>query len=258
MPEEIVEKVEDKSVEPTPAAGQEPQPEVDPTGTQWSEESPPQWVRDRLRESTEAKNAAEQQLQESQGQMAQLQAARDQLQRQVHGLVGVEPPTQNQTELDEVRKIVDQVYPDLGNLSVISKRLEDMERRQWRNHANDSVKGIFSRVQTTFGAENLSQQSQDVLEWAFIGFVQSSEQNQKRYEQGDATLYDDFHELVDKGMIAPSRQSSQAKTSRKNRLNIPTGGEGGGITTKSKEPDNRTLEQRVEDSAAALMEGRDE
>jgi len=256
VPEDVVEEVkEEVKTEETPSP---PETEPTPGAESWMEEGKmPDWASRRFRESSEKTHLAESQLQEARTQMAEFQAQRDHFQRQVQGLTGAQPPSQQDAEMEEVRKILIQAIPGLEHIGDLKSSIEDINKRHWRGYANTSVDGVFKTAQTAMGLEELSPQSRSALEYMFTGFVNSNQNNKDRYEQGDPTLYADFQKFADEGMITPSRHGYKATTSRKARQAMPQGG-GGGITRKPKEEDKRDMDQRIQDSWNMLEAAREE
>jgi len=187
-PEEVVEKPEVQSTEEVTL----PKGEED-----WSEDGKmPEWASRRFRESSEKTQETQRQLEESRQQLAEFAAHRDHLQRQVQGLTGASPPSKDDAEIAEVVKILDRASPGFSKHREVSadleKRIEDMERRHWRGYANTAIEGIYSRTKKALSVEELPRQSQQVLEWSFQGFVNSSDKNKDRYEHNDPTLFDEF------------------------------------------------------------------
>jgi hypothetical protein len=219
-----------------------------PQAPQWDEQNPPEWVRTRLSESTRAKQEAQQQYQQASQQYQQLQAAYEHQRRQLQGLVGLSPPSDEESQLGEIRTLIGRAIPGVGNIDAALSRLENLERRQWRTHANNAVETVFTNAKKTLGTDSLPRESQRVLELAFQAFVQSTPENTQRYLTNAPALYEDFGKLVEAGLIRP-------KTPRRSPL--PRGGESGKIPTTPPEKDTRTLDQRINDSWKVIEEGRD-
>lgn len=175
----------------------------------------------RLREIRDQYEARLQQTQaQSQAEMAKLQA-------QIQALVGVAPP-QNSPEA-EVRKQFGGLYPGLSKLEQKAAQLEalleragDLETQNqhyWQSYGRQTLDNLFSKAATTLGAP-LSQEGKSVLHSAFVGWVQSSPENQERYAS-DPSIVDDFVKVFTAGLIDPVRRASTVSTAARVPGNIP-------------------------------------
>lgn len=157
--------------------------------------------------------------------LAQVQSASqselEKLQKQIQALVGVAP--QQSTPEAEVRKQFGGLYPGLSKLEeraaqieMLLERAGDLEtqtQHYWQTYGRQTLDNLFSKASATLGSE-LTPQGKDVLRSAFIGFVQSSPENQERYSN-DPSIVDDFIKVFSSGLIDPVRRSATVNTANR-------------------------------------------
>lgn len=183
----------------------------------------PSWLKQRL---DETRRSTYNQAQQAWGQKeAQYQAQLDAVQKQLHALVGVTPP-QN-PEVDAIRKQFGGIYPGLSKLEERAAQLEQLLERAgdletqnehyWQSYGRQTVDRLFSKAQEAIGSP-LSEEGKRLLHSSFVGFVQSSPENEQRYAS-DPSLVEEFLKVFSSGIIDPARRQATAATAGR----IPSG-----------------------------------
>jgi len=147
---------------------------------------------------------------------AQYQAQLQQIQSQLHALVGVTPP-QN-PEIEAVRQQFSQLYPGLSNLEErandllgVLDRAGDMEsqsKHYWQSYGRQSMERLFDYASKSLGTP-LTEDGKRALHSAFFGYVQSSPEITARYTN-DPTLIQDFWNTFTSNFIDPARRVASA------------------------------------------------
>lgn len=174
----------------------------------------PSWLKQRLDETRRSTyNQAQQAWSQKE---AQYQSQLETIQKQLHSLVGVTPP-QN-PEVDAIRKQFGGLYPGLSKLEERAAQLEqlleragDMESQNehyWSSYGRQTVDRLFSKAAEAIGAP-LSDEGKRLLHSSFVGFVQSSPENEQRYAS-DPTLVEDFVRMYSSSIIDPARRQASA------------------------------------------------
>lgn len=168
----------------------------------------------RLRETREAavREAQSQWSQKEQQYQAQLQ----QIQSQLHALVGVQQPAN--PEVTAVRQQFGQLYPGLSaleeranDLMSIIERANDLESQNshyWQSYGRQTMDKLFTHAQDSLGAP-LTDEGKRQLHSSFVGFVQSSPEMTERYAN-DPSIVEDFWKTFTSSFIDPVRRTQQA------------------------------------------------
>ena len=193
-------------------------PTATPTGTPAPATGAPEgWVPSyRLRE---AREAAERQAQESWAQReAQLRAETEQYKRQLHSLVGIQPPPDPQ--INAVREQFQQVYPGLSAIEERAQEiLESLERSRdhesqnkhyWSTYGRQTMDRLYTHASEALGGP-LTDEAKRALHSSFVGFLQSSPELQARYSD-DPTLVEDFWKAFSSSFIDPVRRAATTAT----------------------------------------------
>ena len=244
---------------PAPAVPAIPGPSVTQPTTQVASPTPatgapqvePSWLKQRLEETRNSalRQSASQWQQKESAYQAQLEA----VQRQLHALVGVTPP-QN-PEIDAIRNQFAQVFPDewkllqqlkerSGDLDRIFERTEDYEsslKHYWQAHSRQTVDSLFNKAQETFGAP-LSDEAKRNLYTAFVGYVQSSPENEARYGQ-DPSIVEDFWRAFTSSFIDPVRRTASATVAGRVPQALPQDNSSGVLRT-TPAPQMNNLDER--------------
>jgi len=240
----------------TPAAGDTSAPVATPTpvATPAPAISAPQddrstWVPPyRLRETREAA------VREASNAFAQREAEirreADEYRRQLHALVGVQPP-QN-PEIDAVRKQFGQLYPGLSKMEEKAAQLEqlldragDLESQNahyWQSYGRQSVDRLFTKTAEALGTP-LSDEGKQFLHSSFVGWVQASPERADRYSN-DPSIVDDYVKVFSSNFVDPSRRTANAGIP--GRANIPSPQDTpGGAPRIPAPPQPKDLDERV-------------
>lgn len=228
---------------PTPAAFAPavatPQPSLAPAQGAPSPEDRHDWIPPhRWRE----REAAVKQAQADWAQReAAYQARMDQIQNQLHALVGVQPP-QN-PEVDAVRQQFGQLYPTLAKLEergedlmgLISEaeNLKAGNQFLWDRHGAQTMDRVVEKTQAATGRP-VSREMREQLHSLFLGYVQRDPERVDRYVK-DPTLVDDFVKYVMSNLIDPFRmQASAAVANRAATVtNLPQDAPSGALPTST-------------------------
>lgn len=164
----------------------------------------------------EAREAAERQMQERYA--AQIEAARreaEQYKRQLHSLVGVQPPVN--PEIETVRQQFAQLYPGLAKLEEkgedilgVLDRMEELSRQSdlfWQDRGRSATDRLYSHAAKSLGVQELPDEAKRTLLNSFIGFVQSSPEMSARYEN-DPSIVEDFWKVFSSSFIDPVRRNA--------------------------------------------------
>lgn len=179
----------------------------------------------RIRETREA---ALREAQESWAEReAAYQAHLQQIQSQLHALVGVAPP-QN-PEIDAVRQQFAQLYPGLAamedraqDLMGILERAGDLESQNqhyWQSYGRQSMDRLFEHASQSLGAP-LTDEGKRALHSAFVGYVSSSPETTARYAN-DPTLVQDFWKAFTSNFIDPARRVASATVTGRAAAALP-------------------------------------
>ena len=222
---EFVNDPSTSAAEPTPSASPTPatpgafaSPVATPQATpaQATPSAPDGYVPSyRLRETREAATR-EAQTQWAQKE-AEYQARLNQIQTQLHALVGVNPQNKN-PEVDAIRQQFSQLYPGLSKLEERAAQLQQMIERTgdleaqnqhyWETYGRQTMDRLFTHAQEALGGP-LTEEGKRQLHSSFVGFVQSSPELQARYAN-DPTLVQDFWKQFTSSFIDPVRRTAQA------------------------------------------------
>lgn len=168
----------------------------------------------RLRETREA--AVRESQQQWAAREAEYQARLNQVQSQLHALVGVQAP-QN-PEVDAVRNQFGQLYPGLSRIEEraqeimgILDRAGDLESQNdhyWQSYGRQSMDRLFAHASESLGAP-LTDEGKRQLHAAFTGFVSSSPELTARYAN-DPSLVQEFWKQFTSSFIDPVRRTASA------------------------------------------------
>ena len=147
---------------------------------------------------------------------AQYEAQLEQIQRQLHALVGATP--QQDTETETVRRQFGQLYPGLSQLEqraadlmAILERSGDLEsqnKHYWQSYGRQTMDRLFEKASSSLGGQ-LSPEAKRSLHAAFTGYIQSSPDLTTRYTQ-DPSLVDEFWTNFTSTFIDPARRTATA------------------------------------------------
>lgn len=174
----------------------------------------PGWIKQRLdetRASTTRQLQADFQRREAE-HVARYQA----MERKLQVLAGVvQPPNPEETA---VRGQFGQLYPGLSKIEERAQQimelldrsgdLESQNTHYWQSYGRQTMDRLFTHAQESLGAP-LTEDGKRQLHSAFVGFVQSTPENQSRYTS-DPSLVQDFWKQFTSSFIDPVRRTAAA------------------------------------------------
>jgi len=217
----------------TPVAATPATPQMQPaTPTPAPTEDRSNWVPSyRVRESREA--AIREAQQGFAQKEAQYQQRLEQIQSQLHALVGI-APSQN-PEVEAVRQQFGQLYPGLSKMEerandimgVIERAgdLESQNQHYWQSYGRQNMDRLFTHASESLGSP-LTDEGKRALHSAFTGFVSSSPELTARYAN-DPTLVDEFWRAFTSSFIDPARRAASATVATRTTAAIPQDTPGG-------------------------------
>jgi len=168
----------------------------------------------RIRETREA--AMREANEQFAAREAEYQGRLNQIQSQLHALVGVQPPPN--PEVHAVKSQFSQLFPNLARLEErgvdvldLLERAGDLEsqnKHYWQSYAYQTMDRLYDHASKALGGP-LNEEAKGQLHSAFTGFVQSSPELTARYAS-DPTLIEDFWRAFTSSFIDPVRRSATA------------------------------------------------
>lgn len=147
---------------------------------------------------------------------AQYQAQLQQVQSQLHALVGVQPP-QN-PEVDAIKAQFSKLYPGISRLEERADQLqaliersgdlESQNQHYWQSYGRQNMDRLFSLASETFGGP-ITDDAKRSLHSAFVGAIQNNPEMAERYAN-DPTVVNDFWKAFSSNFIDPVRRSASA------------------------------------------------
>lgn len=245
---------------PAPAISEQPAAPVTATQNIGSAPAPTQQASEGMVPSYRIRETREQAIREAQSQWqareAEYAARIDQVQRQLHALVGVAPDVN--PEETAVRNQFGKLYPGLAQLEqraqdllgVVDRSgdLENQNKHYWTEYGRQRTDRLFENASKSLGAP-LSAEGKKALLSAFYGFVSSSPEIQERYQQ-DPTLVDEYWSYFANNFIEPVRRSASATVENQvTQRQIPRDTPGG-IPQVTAPPKPKNLDERMENAWA--------
>lgn len=232
-----------------PVAAPQATPQTPATGAPPSPEPEPSWLRGRLQETRAA--AIRQAQAQFDQERARIQSELENYKRQLHAVVGVTPP-QN-PEVEQVRQQFAQLYPGLAKMEERAAQLEELLERSgdlqsqndhyWQSYGRQIVNTLFNKAAESVGGP-LNDEGKRFLHSSFVGWVQSSPENQERYTN-DPTIVDDFLRTFVSNYIDPVRRSAAAQIPGRANVPLPQDTPTGGIRTMTPQAKPADLDERA-------------
>lgn len=181
---------------------------------------------------------------------AEANARYEQVQRQLHSLVGVNPPAN--PEVDAIKNQFGQLYPGLSKIEARAAELEklieragDLENQTqhyWSTYGRQTLDRLFSKASETLGGP-ISDAGKQQLHSSFIGYIQSDPELAERYSN-DPTIVDDFWKAFSSNLIDPVRRTAQANVQDRVPSNLPLDAPGG-APRATPPPQPASLDERM-------------
>lgn len=201
----------------------------------------PSWLRGRLEEAR--RTAVTRAQAEWQRKENDYQAQLQQIQRQLHAVVGVTP--QGDPQIEAVRQQFAQLYPGLAQLEQHAQELmqireqagnfETQQQHYWTSYGRQVMDRLFDRAQASVGSP-LTNEAKRQLHSSFVGYLQSNPDLAERYAN-DPSVVEDFWKEFTSNFIDPARRgaTAQVQTRVENQPPVPRD-TGGGIPRPATAP----------------------
>lgn len=162
-----------------------------------------------LQKERKARQQFEAQVQQAQAEIAQER-------RRVQALAGVNPRSQEDTDLEEVRARLIKVFPALGKLTEeqvdkilgVADKAEALEEgtlQQMTRHGRTMLDSVLSGVKKALGGE-LSERQIQKLERAYVAEAEASPEFLQRHNMGDQSLIEQFVKEYVEDWFEPARR----------------------------------------------------
>ena len=152
--------------------------------------------------------------------------------RRVQALVGVNPKSAEDTQVEEVRAQFAKLFPGLAKLTEeqidrvlkvaeTSGTLEETTKHYWVNHSRGMLSSLNEAVADEIGGE-LTERQQKVLAAAYVREAENDPEFMKRHDAGDKTLITEFvKQWVEDWFKPVQRQITAQEVGRARR--VPSG-----------------------------------
>lgn len=214
----------------------------------------PSWLKGRLEETRQA--ALRQANAEFARREAEYQAQMQQIQRQLHAVVGVTPPADPQAQ--SVRDQFAQLYPGLSKIEERAEQLlgvlersgdlESQTNHYWQSYGRQTMNRLFEKASESLGGP-LSDGAKRQLHQAFTGYVSSSPEATARYTN-DPTIVDEFWNDFTSSFVNPSRRVAAAAPELRAQTPLPSNAPSGAPALQQA-PQPANLDQRAAQGWAA-------
>lgn len=216
----------------------------------------PSWLKGRLEETRAS--AIRQAQAEFARREAEYQARLQQVQSQLHAVVGVTPPAN--PEIDAVRQQFSQLYPGLSRMEEQADRLlgvleragdlESQNTHYWQSYGRQTMNRLFEKAAESLGSP-LSDDGKRQLHAAFTGYVSQSPELTNRYAN-DPQLVDEFWNAFTSSFVTPARRATAAAAEVRTATPLPSNAPSGQpLTQPVPQPGN--LDQRAAQGWAAYQ-----
>lgn len=213
----------------------------------------------RLRETREAA------LREAQSRYEQkerdLNARFEQVQKQLHTLVGAAPPAN--PEVDKVKeqffslfpwaKKMEERFSDFESLADRAGDLEAQNAHYWQSYGKSAMDRLFTHAQDSLGAP-LTDEGKRQLHSSFTGWIQSSPELTARYAS-DPSIVEDFWKQFTSSFIDPVRRTAAAGVAARVPGALPQDSPSG-APRSTPAPSGGTLDERVAAGWAQYNQGK--
>lgn len=185
----------------------------------------------------------------------------EQIQRQLHALVGVTPNNEI-AEVEAVRNQFARLYPglaaleeraqDLLGLTERSGDLDLQSRHYWQSYGRSSMERLYGLAEKSLGAP-LTAEGKRALHAGFTGYVSSDPQLVERYTS-DPSVVDEYWSLVSSSLIDPVRRAATATVQQQTTTgrNLPQD-RPAGVPPVQAAPKPKDLDERIASGWAAYQ-----
>lgn len=180
----------------------------------------------------------------------QYEARLQQIQSQLHALVGVTPPPDPQAQ--SVREQFAQLYPGLSRIEERAEQLlgvleragdlESQTNHYWQSYGRQTMNRLFEKASESLGGP-LSEDAKRQLHQAFTGYVSSSPETTARYTN-DPTLVDEFWNSFTSSFVNPARRIAAAAPELRAQTPLPSNAPSG-APALAQAPKAENLDQRA-------------
>lgn len=152
---------------------------------------------------------------------AEWQAKYDQIQRQLHSLVGVTPPANPQE--DQIRQQFNGLYQDslakLADPKVVERLLQYVEKapdfeaqtqHYWNTYNTQSLNTLYSKAEEAYGKQ-LGPVGRASLKASLIEYLNENPEAAERYNNADNSVIVDFWKAFSSELVDPVRRSATAQ-----------------------------------------------
>lgn len=184
--------------------------------------------------------------QELEKQVAAHTAELEARQRRIQVLAGVNPQSDEEVELEQVRARVKQLFPVLGkldekqleNLLALSERaggIEEATQHHWTAHATQMLDALQSAVAEEIGSD-LTDRQKKALARAYVAEAEANPEFLERHQAGDKKLVEEFAKAWIEDWFEPARKAV-VTTEINRQKRVPNGRDRSVQTTAPKKVD---------------------
>lgn len=204
------------------------------------------------------------QRQEFEARVKQYETELAQERRRIAALAGVNTPSAQDQESEEIRQRFSQLYPHLGQLSPEDiqalremrsemESLREIRNRYWTDRADTMVGGIAEAVAKEMGAKTLSERQLQAIQLSYAIRAKSDPEFLARHEAGDKTLAAEFAKEWVEDWFEPVKR--RATTQEANRFRpVPRGGDRSVVQTGEKPIDVNNNDEVMDRLVAGFRE----
>ena len=154
-------------------------------------------------------------------------------QRRVAALAGVNTPSAEEAEIEQVRAQFARIFPGLAKLTdaqidkllQTSTRTDTMEAaavHHWESHGRAMVDSLTAEVSEALGGGELTERQTKALARAYVAEAESDPEFLKRHERGDRALIKEFAKQWVEDWYEPARRRVTADAVNQQRR-VPSG-----------------------------------
>jgi len=194
--------------------------------------------------------------QKLQSQFDQLSGEREADRRRIAALAGVNVPTTEEAELEDVRARLVKLFPALGklndealtrlmNLADDSQGIQDATQHHWQTHGRSMLAAVTSAVVELSGSD-LTERQKKALAREYVAEAEANPEFLKRHTSGDQTLIAEFAKQWVEDWFEPARKQLVTQEVARRRP-VPSGRDRNVQTAPPKKIDYKD-EKAVEDA----------